>query len=236
MAIDKAVDSGALDSGLTSIANAIRTKGGTSASLAFPAGFVSAVQAIPSGGGTPSWDDLLSFTSPYDNPVVLNNMTTIDRSYMFYFVKNVSIHLSNLTTTTVTYALACGTSSLHIPALVAPKLATTSNDLFRGSYIDIIDLGPDYKQIKVRALYGGAYGTLILRSSTLVSLENTNGLNTNPTTIYIPKVLYDALGTGGASDYLAATNWSSKGYTASKFACIEGSVYENAYADGTPIT
>lgn len=51
MAVDKLVDSTQLDSDLTSVANAIRTKGGTSASLAFPAGFVSAVQAIPSGGG-----------------------------------------------------------------------------------------------------------------------------------------------------------------------------------------
>lgn len=36
---------------LTSIANAIRAKGGTSAGLAFPVGFVSAIQAIPTGGG-----------------------------------------------------------------------------------------------------------------------------------------------------------------------------------------
>ena len=49
MAIDKAVDSTQLNSDLTSVANAIRTKGGTSAQLAFPAGFVSAVQAIPTG-------------------------------------------------------------------------------------------------------------------------------------------------------------------------------------------
>lgn len=40
------------DSDLTSVANAIRTKGGTSAPLAFPSGFVSAVQAIPQGGGS----------------------------------------------------------------------------------------------------------------------------------------------------------------------------------------
>lgn len=51
MAVDKLVDSTQLDSGLTSVANAIRTKGGTSASLSFPAGFVSAVEAIPTGGG-----------------------------------------------------------------------------------------------------------------------------------------------------------------------------------------
>lgn len=45
------IDATQLDSDLTSVANAIRTKGGTSAQLAFPAGFVSAVEAIPSGGG-----------------------------------------------------------------------------------------------------------------------------------------------------------------------------------------
>lgn len=51
MAVDKLVDSTQLDADLTSVADAIRTKGGTSTSLAFPAGFVSAVEAIPTGGG-----------------------------------------------------------------------------------------------------------------------------------------------------------------------------------------
>lgn len=36
---------------LTSVANAIRAKSGGSSQLAFPAGFVSGIQAIPSGGG-----------------------------------------------------------------------------------------------------------------------------------------------------------------------------------------
>lgn len=51
MAVDKLVDSTQLDADLTSVANAIRTKGGTSAQMAFPAGFVNAVNAIPTGGG-----------------------------------------------------------------------------------------------------------------------------------------------------------------------------------------
>jgi len=38
------------DTELTSVANAIRTKGGTSAPLVYPTGFVSAIQAIPTGG------------------------------------------------------------------------------------------------------------------------------------------------------------------------------------------
>lgn len=52
MAIDKLVDSSQLDNNLTSVANAIRTKGGTSASLTFPTDFVSAINAISGGGGS----------------------------------------------------------------------------------------------------------------------------------------------------------------------------------------
>lgn len=53
------------DTELTSIANAIRTKGGTSASLSFPTGFVDAIAAIPTGGGltTVSFSDQAVFTS-----------------------------------------------------------------------------------------------------------------------------------------------------------------------------
>lgn len=67
MSVDKLVDSTQLDADLLSVANAIRTKGGTSASLAFPAGFVQAIGDIPSGGGgggvytfdfTKGWTDI----------------------------------------------------------------------------------------------------------------------------------------------------------------------------------
>lgn len=47
MAYDKLVDSAQLNNDLTSVANAIRTKGGTDGELTFPAGFVSAVSALP---------------------------------------------------------------------------------------------------------------------------------------------------------------------------------------------
>lgn len=61
MAIDKVVDSTQLNSDLTSVANAIRTKGGTTGQLEFPAGFVSAVQAIPTGT-TPTGTKRISIT------------------------------------------------------------------------------------------------------------------------------------------------------------------------------
>lgn len=40
-------------SALTSIADAIRERGGTSAELEYPTGFVSAIAAIPGGSGSP---------------------------------------------------------------------------------------------------------------------------------------------------------------------------------------
>ena len=50
MALDKLVDSARLDTDLASVADAIRAKTGGSGSLAFPAGFVSAIGAIAAGG------------------------------------------------------------------------------------------------------------------------------------------------------------------------------------------
>ena len=46
MAYDKVIDSSKLDSDLTSVADAIRRKGGTTAAVEFPAGFVSAIEEI----------------------------------------------------------------------------------------------------------------------------------------------------------------------------------------------
>lgn len=74
MAVDKLVDSTQLNADLTSVANAIRTKGGTSAQLAFPSGFVSAVNAIPTGGSsvgvTFAVEDLVMPSAKF----VLNNL------------------------------------------------------------------------------------------------------------------------------------------------------------------
>ena len=85
MAVDKLVDSSALDTNLTSVANAIRTKGGTSAQLAFPTGFVSAINAIQTGstGATVAEKDLYmgnmeEYTSPtmfYDDWLVIKSTT-----------------------------------------------------------------------------------------------------------------------------------------------------------------
>jgi len=89
-----------------------------------------------------------------------------------------------------------------------------------------------------------ALKTLIIRRNTLCTLGNVTNFAQTPFvsggsggTIYIPKVLYDHLGDGSALDYKSATNWSTMdGYGTITWAQIEGSIYETAYADGTPIS
>ena len=55
MAYDKVIDSSVLDAGLKQIADAIREKGGTTDSLAFPAAMANAIAAIEAGGGGVIW-------------------------------------------------------------------------------------------------------------------------------------------------------------------------------------
>ena len=57
MAIDKAIDSTEFDSKLTTVADAIRTAGGTTEPMSFPSGMVEAITAIQAGGGSSSWTD-----------------------------------------------------------------------------------------------------------------------------------------------------------------------------------
>ena len=51
MAVDKAIDSTEFDSKLTTVADAIRTAGGTTEPMSFPSGMVEAITAIQAGGG-----------------------------------------------------------------------------------------------------------------------------------------------------------------------------------------
>lgn len=100
MALDKLVDSTQLDADLTSVADAIRAKGGTSSQLAFPAEFVQAIEDIPSGGGEETWYSALG-------QLYKANMVIPDGSAMRY----VREHFSNATHL-VSFIQQYGTPSL----------------------------------------------------------------------------------------------------------------------------
>lgn len=80
------------DTELTSVANAIRTKGGTSAQLTFPQGFIDAVGAIPTGAAS-------------DPPLgaIRSDAELVKRiSYDKYVVRDLGITLPAYTTSTKT--------------------------------------------------------------------------------------------------------------------------------------
>lgn len=264
MAVDKLVDSTQLDADLTSVANAIRTKGGTSEQMAFPNGFISSIQNIPGGAGT----DYLALDIS-DTPFTYENgsITSI-RTNAFRKSPITRATFPNVTTVGSDAFRESGLLGIYaadfpsleqingfgnsIPNLVfacfksASRLGSSS--LTSHSKLIIADFGS--ANITPLGIEGSSLtsdtvlATIILRHTTVMPLKALTPFNNTPFasgrtggTIYIPKVLYDHLGDGTALDYKAATNWSTyDGYGTITWAKIEGSQYENYYADGTPIT
>lgn len=68
------------DTELTSVANSIRTAGGTSSLLTFPNGFISAINNISGGGGNPNYVQTITGTA--DNPCVGINANSLYRALL----------------------------------------------------------------------------------------------------------------------------------------------------------
>lgn len=138
-----------------------------------------------------------------------------------------------------------GCTSLEVIAIPRIGSATTMNTYgFTGcTKLKTVDLGNINKLNGYEFNNCSMLTTLILRLTSIVALSNVNNFNGSPFrnggsggTIYIPKSLYDHLGDGTSSDYQHATNWSTVyGYGTITWAKIEGSQYENYYADGRPL-
>ena len=80
---------------LTSIANAIRTKGGTSENLTYPGGFIQAISDIVTGGGESEggWEDISNdfIYTPLENPGVNYPLIAISNgTYGFLFAQEQS--------------------------------------------------------------------------------------------------------------------------------------------------
>jgi len=243
MAVDKLVDSTQLDAGLTSVANAIRTKGGTSGQLTFPAGFVQAIDDIPTGGGGSDISpvEFAKFMRGDPSNIDFTNLRSV-RRYGFGAAETGNLYLPYITTL-VQYVF----DGVNAPIIVLPAIIQIQTNTFRNcNKTEVFDLGSDLVNITAYCFQSDTVlNTVILRGSTnIVPMLNTSAINNTPFasggaggTIYIPKALYDHLGDGTALDYKAATNWSTvDGYGTITWAQIEGSQYENYYADGTPIT
>lgn len=246
-------------SSLTSVANAIRAKSGSNEQLTFPAGFVSEIENI-SGGGEVTLADLASRVIPVGEVDITGltfvehafsyspNITsvvgsgTFNRGYLFQGCSGVSkVHIS--LTNSISSNFFTGCTGLTVAVMQQTQQGGTA--FFNGcTALEVADL--DVYQLRNNYFYNNTnLATIILRrTSDLTRLESVavfataNHFKSGGTggTIYIPKVFYDELGTGSENDYKAATNWSTvDGYGTITWAQIEGSQYENYYADSTPI-
>lgn len=223
---------------LTATADAIRTKSGSQATIEFDhnTGFKDAVDALPSGG-------IDQISAMYDGTLTSVTVTSVllGRSIFRGYTPLVEFHAPNAERFEGGYTVY-GTS---LTTLALPKIKRLLQfaPLGNNTKLTTLDLGPDIYEMSGSAFNGNTImNTLIIRSSTIPALGGTGAFTGTPFasggtggTIYIPKSLYDALGTG-TNDYKAATNWSViDGYGTITWAKIEGSQYENYYADGTPI-
>lgn len=162
---------------------------------------------------------------------------------------NVFLRMSSLQHITLSgrkISLANGSGALQDNAnLVSAEFPHCSEDVsastpnmgqsaFSGdTKLEIVDIG-SCGSIGNTAFYNcSKLTTIIMRKTSLVTLANANVFNGSPFKnggtgghIYIPKTLYDQLGTG-TNDYEIATNWSTvNGYGTITWHAIEGSIYE----------
>lgn len=250
MAVDKLVDSTQLDTDLTSIANAIRTKGGTSASLAFPADFVSAIEAI-SGGGDITIDGLAAGTEP-SGEIEITRSSIVGHAFRGK-TEITRVEIPN----TCSIANAAFSGCTGLTSVFAPLASSSSSDVFNGC-TNLKHLVYGTVNNKTNTALGctklekaefnrtgnlaattfsgcTAMNVLVIRTSTLVALSAISAFNNSPFasgkaggTLYVPSALI--------SSYQAATNWSTiLGYANNSIEAIEGSIYETQYVDGTPI-
>lgn len=126
MAYDKVIDSAELDADLTSVADAIRAKGGTSEQMSFPDGFVSAVEGIQAGGGDDSL--LLSILDRSITELSDGGMTTLGKYALSDCVNLTDVNLNNVKTLS-DYALQRCTS---LTKLEFPNLETAGVYCFSG--------------------------------------------------------------------------------------------------------
>ena len=103
---------------LTAVADAIRAKGSTSASLSFPAGFVSAISAIETGGGGYTADNIVERNF---GTSILSGSASYVASYAFYYMPNIQeVSFPNVTEIKqYAFAYASALTTVSFPNVVS---------------------------------------------------------------------------------------------------------------------
>lgn len=209
MAVDKLVDSTQLDTDLTSVANAIRTKGGTSAQMAFPAGFVSAVQAIPTGitpTGTKQISITANGTTTEDVAAYASAEITVDvqgggTDYLELLCNNQLVSYESTGVTTIPQRLFYQKTALVSISL--PNAATINEYAFNGcTSLTSVNL-PKIKRT-ANSIFQNCSSLQSYDFSDMTHLDSPNAFqNAALTGIYAPKAV--AVGTWGGGCFQDCT-------------------------------
>lgn len=182
------------------------------------------------------------------NVLDLPNLQTCRNNY-FRESKISTLNVPKLKTCGASAFEGCDQSALNLPEFVNatgqtvfksmwklktavfPKCTTPGNYSFeRCSQLEAVDFTALSTIPQGLFNYCTALNVLVLRNTTAVTLSNVNAFNNmggKAVTVYVPSAL--------VSTYPTMNNWSSVTAASLTFAAIEGSAYETAYVDGTPI-
>ena len=167
---------------LTKVASAIREKGGTSDPLVYPDGFVTAIQAIETGGGGGS-DELVN--------------SLIDRTIS-------GVYVNNTVTSIGRYGLS---NCTKLTSVVLPAVQVTNANAMLGcSALTQADFS-NLQHIQHSTFYGNKkFATLIIRTQAVAKLDATSAFKdtliaSGKGYVYVPSALVDS--------YKTATNWST---------------------------
>ena len=252
MAVDKLVDSTQLDTDLTSVANAIRTKGGTSAQLAFPAGFVSAIDAIPTGGGDPQ-EDLVKLNN---NQLASFSNSDVTRIRTNMFRGATALKSINIPNVVVIKESAFYGSGLTGDVVIEKYLSTFESYVFRDCPMSTITFKGGIVRIDANTFegclqlttidIGNANASLGIRAERFYNTQNLSALvirytggviaasgGVFPSTCGLATSGYIYVPSDLVASYKAATNWSTY---ADRILPIEGSYYETHWANGEAIS
>lgn len=185
-----------------------------------------------SGGGGWTTDGIADGTEP-SGAITINASKVFN--YGFYKRHGITSIFCNSTTIERNAFSDC----TNLLMIVLPKVTGRVQYLLSGcTKLQTVDIGHNTGDLSTYAFQNdAALTTIILRKSSIVAMQGGVTLfNGTPFanggsggTIYVPSDLI--------ASYKTATNWSTiDGYGTITWAAIEGSQYENYYADGTPIS
>lgn len=209
---------------LTAVADAIRTKGGTSASLTLDQ-MPAAVNAIPSGGGGVNLAELIDDSASGTFTISDNDATTVRKNFWRDCSRLEGISFPSVKTVKdYAFWFASKLNSVYLPAceeiktqafygthmanITLPAIKNIAYDVFNYCReLTTVDLGASLQQIQGNAFQNCTHlTTFIIRNTSAVVTLGSNVFDSTPIKsgtgyIYVPDSL--------VSTYAQSTNWSA---------------------------